>query len=240
MNPTTWDGSRRWLKEIADRRKELDRILQQSNDHLAPLQEPLHLNLGSHRAVRWYREEVYSDWLAWVVNQLGSDPEAVLRLFGVSMDSLGPRKKPRGRLYARREFPVPKGHDGQSGRLDLLIRDDDDQDVLVVEVKVTSAEAADTEKGAGYTKQLPDIPAVLLATDGVRNEYPGRFQLRRWRETCIALRREARRSIADGNTMLAAMMLVLASAAEANLLGYGESHWTLREAKEHIQESMEE
>jgi hypothetical protein len=61
-----------WFK--GQREALLDAILENSNKRLAPLCDPLTVNLGTHRWLRDEREKAYSDWFAWVNEQLPSSP----------------------------------------------------------------------------------------------------------------------------------------------------------------------
>jgi hypothetical protein len=48
----------------------LQELWAESNVRLAPLEDPLFVDLGLHRWLSNEREEAYSDWLEWVVKQL--------------------------------------------------------------------------------------------------------------------------------------------------------------------------
>src|SRR5262249_14371649 len=125
-------------------------LLERSNALLAPLADPLLTDFGVHQWLAKAREEVYSDYLKWIVEQLPT-PEHVFRLFGINA--------PTGMALCqenpmvKREVPVPQGHDGQSGRLDLVVRYGE-KALIVIEVKKTSAEVADTLKQRGYMQWI--------------------------------------------------------------------------------------
>jgi hypothetical protein len=59
----------------------LQEALVRSDKQLAPLHDPLALNLGEHRWLSTDREESYSDWLAWVL-QCSAGAAEILPLFG--------------------------------------------------------------------------------------------------------------------------------------------------------------
>jgi len=122
-------------------REELRRVLQQSDASLQPLSDPLTPNLGLNRWLAVEREESYSDWLAWVIQQLTTDQ--VLAVFGISRDSqaFDSRAKP----VVGRERPIA------GGRLDIKVTVGEDI-LLVIEVKKTSEQQAYTDKQKGYSK----------------------------------------------------------------------------------------
>jgi hypothetical protein len=69
-------------KALDDEAQEhLRKALDNSNAALAPLGEPLRLNLGKHRWLSADREESYSDWLAWILQ--GMSIIEILRLFAL-------------------------------------------------------------------------------------------------------------------------------------------------------------
>jgi hypothetical protein len=128
-------------------------LLQRSNALLAPLADPLLTDFGAHRWLATAREEVYSDWLKWIVEQLQT-PEYVFRLLGTD-DPTGIALCQQTPLTVKREVPVPQGHDGQSGRLDLVVRYAE-KALIVIEVKMTDAEDADTCKQRGYRQWIKE------------------------------------------------------------------------------------
>ena len=146
----------------------------------------------------------------------------MLRVFGIdppaefaSREDLDPE--------IHREFWVPSGHPGQTGRLDLLIGYGD-QALLAVEVKKGSAEEADTDKGAGYHQWLcqqpvPDRWGILLAVSAEEASYED-FRFVPWAKVCIELRRMAGELCEQKRAMVAAMVLAFVAAVEQNLLGF--------------------
>jgi len=101
-------------------RETLESLLNQSDQRLCPLIDPLRTDFAVHRWLANKREEAYSDWLAWVVRQVDK-PELVFQLFQISppadlsdWSSLAP--------IVEREVPVPAGRKDQSGRLDVVVR----------------------------------------------------------------------------------------------------------------------
>src|SRR5512147_1009431 len=60
----------------------LAEALDLSNQTFNPLADPLATDFGAHRWLSSEREEAYSDWLGWIVEQI-QDGGQVLRLLGV-------------------------------------------------------------------------------------------------------------------------------------------------------------
>ncbi len=197
----------------------LRRLLQQSQASLTPLGDPLLVDFGTHRWLSKAREEVFSDWLQWIVEQLRT-PEWVFQLFGI--DDPGSialcQDLP---LRVRHEVEIPQGHEGQQGRLDLVIHYAE-KVLIVVEVKKTGADQADTVKQRGYKSWMEVQPesykrAVLLVVEVEYEEYEG-FYPRRWRNLCIALRRIVPTLCRKQRLVVAAMILAFVGAVEQNLL----------------------
>ena len=99
--------------------------------------------------------------------------------------------------------------------------------VIVVEVKKTDADIADTEKQKGYWAWLQNQPetlkkAILLANGGCEESYD-QFRLITWADVCVELRRFASALCAQNELLLAAMILAFIGAVEQNLLGFSRS-----------------
>jgi hypothetical protein len=198
-------------------------VLRESGERLAPLGEPLLLDFGAHRWLSASREEAYSDWLAWIVEQSKElkGREAVFRLFGI--DASESACLPTTEDFAvEREVPVLLGHEGRAGRLDLLIWHGQ-RALIVVEAKTGSAEEADCAKHLGYVRSVKRQFAadhcyfVLLAVDGEKKDYYG-FRLRRWSQVCVELRKCAAEMCAARQILVAAMILGFVGAVEQNLM----------------------
>ncbi len=199
-------------------------LLQRSNALLAPLADPLLTDFGVHRWLATAREEVYSDWLKWIVEQLQT-PEYVFRLFGID-DPTAIALCQQTPLTVKREVPVPQGHDGQSGSLDLVVRYGG-QALIVVEVKMTDAEAADTDKQQGYMEWIKEQPEpkehqhpILLVVEAAKEDYKG-FAPKRWPSLCVVLRQIAQAFCKEPQRLvLAAMILAFVGAVEQHLLSF--------------------
>jgi hypothetical protein len=214
------DAAKETLKVEARR---LRGFLEESDRQLQPWGDPLTVDLGMHRWLADDREEAYSDWLAWVIEQIKL-PELAFRLFDVPYPS-----RSSGLSIAptvRRELVVPFGHAGHGGRLDLFI-DYKGLPLLVVEVKKEDAEQADQGKQEGYRRSLeekhPDraLCPILLVTSAEEATSEGDFVVRTWGEVCVQLRRMAAGELKHRVPPLAlALILAFVAAVEENLLGF--------------------
>jgi len=195
----------------------LRELLQRSSDRLK-FTDPLLCDLGLHRWLARDREEAYSDWLAWVLEQL-RDAAAVLRVLGVQspqLQSLGSEG-----YRVEREVYLKEGAPGYEGRIDLLIRfGKPERCLLGVEVK-TWDESYEKQRGylASLRARCPDAVGVLVAIPEVPSAILFGFQLCRWEKVALALRREVAKS--DGPDVIPAMMCGFIAAIEQNLLELG-------------------
>ncbi len=90
-----WDSAKRLIAsaKLLDEhaRRRLNGEMAASDAQLAPLRDPLTLNLGAHRWLSADREESNSDWLAWILQ--GMTAAEILPLFGrddqVKIDAFG-------------------------------------------------------------------------------------------------------------------------------------------------------
>jgi len=176
------------------------------------LRDPLVVDAGLNRWLREDREEAYSDWLAWILQQLTA--MEVFRILGID-DSELPVNAGSNKLSVEREYFI------SAGRLDLLLTLD--QSVLiVVEVKKSSAENAETAKQAGYFGWLHSQPhgyrkGLLLITDASEEDYE-QFSPIRWSDLCLRLRDLLLRLETNLDLVKKAMILAFVSAVETNLL----------------------
>lgn len=197
-------------------------LLEKSNRHLHPFEDPLRVDFGVHRWLRNEREEAYSDWLEWVVNHLPT-PGHVFRLFGIKDPAA--LNRCRGMPVVQREVTSPKGHVDQAGRLDIVIRWPGAA-LILGEVKTVTAEEADTDKHVGYSDWLEKQPeprlhkhAVLLAV-GMENENYGGFQTLSWGTLCVELRRMVPEIRSEKGMVVTGMTLAFIGAVEQNLLSF--------------------
>ena len=201
---------------------ELRGLLLGSNSRLAPLTEPLLSNFDLHRWLAEEREEIYSDWLEWVIKQLPT--------VGDVLDVLD-MPRPEGMtsdtpiaFSTKREKFVELPHWETFKKLDLVIHSPG-RVLVLIEVKKTSAEQADVAKQRAYAEWAEAQPErnkylVLLAKESERPEYH-KFQLRTYGGLCRALREKVRGLVQNRHMPIATGALVLAfvGAVEQNLLG---------------------
>ena len=191
----------------------LQNLLIVSERRLTPLEDPLTLQFELHRWLQNDREESYSDWLAWLFNALGT-PELIWPLlFGESPPSTVIESHLS--CTAEREVSVPEGHEGQSGRLDCVLRFGN-QALIVIEVKLGRAEFADTAKQAGYSNWLNaqdvgDRRAVLIVTDSEEARIE-QFSVLRWRDFCSRGRQLLPLLVQNDRVVLAALFAALLGA----------------------------
>lgn len=135
-------------------------------------------------------------------------------------------------------------------RLDIVIKYEGAV-LIVVEVKVTGADSAETAKQEDYFDWMNEQPepfrrAILVANDASMEEYK-KFRFVSWAHVCVELRRIAPRYI-SGRPIVAAMILAFVSAVERNLLNMSlpaleapAIAWMAQSAIfEHIKESLKE
>ena len=211
-------------------------LYKQSKALFFPLSDPLDVSIESHRQFDFSREEVYSDWLQWILEQL-QEPALIAEV-------LGSKGWPAdGNLWIDREQAVAYGFESQSGRLDLLIRDRN-RCLAVVEVKTRDYVAVDLEKHKGYMQSLgPDPEYIFVAVDH-RSFDLHQFRFISWADICIVLRRQATKRLAPEQILSTALILAFVGAVEQNLLKFDASDTAAARAfipamAEHLTRSME-
>jgi hypothetical protein len=214
----SWDSAHllvRSAKALGDfALQHLQEALAGSNSELAPLGEPLNLNLGKHRWLSADREESYSDWLAWILQGM-SGPDEILPLFARDDEVLEGLLGPSGTVHrevrsqhGRTDIEVPIGKRG----------------LLLIEVKVRNTGnelPLQLERYAQKVteKQVERPVLVLLGTDAPDPSLPRHnFTFTDWRSLCQRLRQYARRA-KEADLLRAATILIFCGAVEQNLLG---------------------
>jgi len=184
---------------------------------LFPLSDPLDARFPLHRQLSSDREEVYSDWLQWVLQQF-SDPRSLGRILG--SPNLARLANPEEPVSVDREITVEHGYAGQAGRLDLVLRQRSRR-LIVVEVKTRAYEDADLEKHAGYTESIDssETEFVFLAVNPPDTGLHG-FRFVSWAEVCVVLRSLARSRLGPDHVLSTALILAFVGAVEQNLLGF--------------------
>lgn len=194
---------------------ELRILLKQSDHRFDPLCDPLHADAGLNRWLRPAREEVYSDWLEWILTQI-KRPELILKVLKIGRPALI-------KAVRAQEMTVHREHVISGGRLDLVLHFGQ-QALIVIEVKTEPGEPTNTGKQIGYQTWIEQQKgyrckhSVLLAVDfGGDEDYHG-FTPLYWADFCIELR-----SLLPGiqrrlGNVKAAMMIAFVGAVETNLL----------------------
>jgi hypothetical protein len=195
-------------------------------------EDPLTLRFDLHRWLAADREEAYSDWLAWIANELAL-PELVGRLLlgnDIPAEILNCNK----RCVAEREKQFP------GGRLDCLFKFGDAV-LVVIEVKLTTAESADLGALPRY-KEWSDAQGHgfkflrLLVTDSKSQLYDG-FEVMKWKDVCANIRRLLPELVKRGRIVEAALCAAFVGAVEMNLLGLPSMKW-VGESEDEIVWSM--
>jgi hypothetical protein len=241
-NSTTWKSIRRWIelgeslpiigsesevewnhiqeflgdgeKILAIERKRMKELLKSSSDKFRPLCDPLQIEFGTHRWLAREREEAYSDWMKWILEQL-SDPRLVGKVLGVKDNSL---RRLSGEIKIGREVGI-EAIDGQRRRTDLDISFGR-TDTFRVEVKkgdagLVEADQLRAQECGEYFKHY-----VLIVSSGEVHDYTGSFTVRYWKDVCQELRRSVRRTRLKQKIVVNAMLLGFVGAVEQNLLGF--------------------
>jgi hypothetical protein len=198
------------LKPLAD-------AFDRSKKRLYPLSDPLDARFPLHRQLSSDREEVYSDWLQWVLQQF-SDPRSLGHVLG--SPNLARLANPEEPVSVDREITVERGYAGQAGRLDLVLRQRSRR-LIVVEVKTRAYAGSDLEKHAGYTESIdsPETEFIFLAVNPSDTDLRG-FRFVSWAEVCVALRAIARSRLGPDHVLSMALVLAFVGAVEQNLLGF--------------------
>ena len=192
--------------------------------------DPFSLPITLHRRFQGLNENDYSDWLAWVLQVLCQEVTDPIKLcerlfFGEMQQTvLNDKEVP----YIQREIPLKKGHEGQSGRADLMVLFKDNGLLRHIEVKVTPAESAKLGKHIGYVESLDEdykgfsIRHILLVTKSSRESHPvpGRdhsFTALTWAALCQRLRQVVQDT--KMTTLSASIAMLFCGLVEQQLLG---------------------
>lgn len=200
-------------------------LLELSSNKLKPFCDPLKVDLGVHKWLKGEKEPLYSDWLAWVIQQI-RDPREIFKLFSITdhCDDFAS-------LYPDviREKQVEKGHKDQGGRVDLLVQYKGFV-LIAIEVKLFDADSSDHQKNAGYYESIekkykstiPIRKFVFLVTGADFPEYHN-FKVVTWSDLCLRLRNYVLQN-KDCEHIVKAMILAFVGAVEHNLLKFSLSY----------------
>jgi Holliday junction resolvase-like predicted endonuclease len=201
----------------------LEEILAISDQTFSPLADPLSIEFGAHRWLSSEREESYSDWLGWILEQI-KDASQVLKLLGVHDEELL-RGCASENPIVKREFRIP------GGRLDLSVEFGKHL-LVIVEIKTKSFdEDAVLEQLKKYSRWAQNQPqstrCYFAAVESGEFACPEWIEPLPWRELTLRMRKQAwewirssKQQPRDGSDLIrAAMTLAFCGAVEQNLLG---------------------
>jgi hypothetical protein len=222
----SWDSAK-LLVERAERldqlaRRRLTAVFELSEKELAPLGEPLKLNLGTHRWLSADREESYSDWLAWILQ--GMSGSEIVTLFSLN-------EKCAGELTGTAES-VRREVRRDQDRTDVEVSFGG-QGFLLIEVKVKDVGTEISDQLQRYANKFTgrhNLLLVLLGTEAPEPEVKRcGFTFVRWETLCQRLRIYANQ-VKNSYMLRAAAILIFCGAAEQNLLGFSSEPRRLRAA----------
>lgn len=200
---------------------ELTEIVGESDKRLKPLGEPLAQRIGLNRWLAGAREEAYSDWLKWLFEEMNAGE--LVKVLSIHELSPSSEAQARERVHVARETVVEEGHEGQSGRIDLIL-ELGSWAVVTIEVKKGDAGSADPNTLRGYRKSVEDQfcskpKAFILLVSSSNEEGVEGFKVRRYDDICRNLRRLAI-SWLNHRLLASAIMLMVVAAIESNLLRF--------------------
>jgi len=210
-------------------KEETKTLLKESSNLLSPFQDPFCIDLSSNRWFAGHREEGYSDWLEWIIEQL-KEPRLIFKLLDIPDDEIMLKECEGIKPDVEREEWVEKGHEGQEGRLDITIRYPSKL-LIHVEVKTVSAEESDLDKNQGYIESVEnkyrgekEKRHRLLVTESQKTSYDYEFEGKKievlalkWADICIKLRNMVSEKQVK-EPLAASLILSFAGAVEQNLL----------------------
>jgi hypothetical protein len=206
--------------KLAAKESQMQQLLDRSDARLAPVLDPLRTDFALHRWLKGEREEAYSDWLAWTLQQVGSVAD-ILDVLDVANANLPTPALGLTAKITREKWVTLEGRP-PARRLDLLVQCDGTV-VAVVEVKVVSPEEADLDKDEYYWRwargKNPDAATLLLALEGDQ-EACQPFVLLTWARLCLNLRRLLPKIRQQRGVVAAALTAAFVGAVEQNLLDF--------------------
>ncbi len=197
-------------------RIQLRQLYNESRVRFSPLSDPLDVSFHLHRQLADSREEVYSDWFQWVLEYL-ADPKLIAEVLAMpeKVRQFGNAKEP---FYITREEKVEHGHQDQSERLDIVIR----QGVLklaVIEIKTRDYSDVDLLKHKGYSACVEaGTDLIFVAVNKPDSDLSG-FRFVAWADICMRLRKIAVTMLRPQRILSTALTLAFVGAVEQSLLG---------------------
>jgi hypothetical protein len=219
----SWDSATKLIGFLDDfgrsRMTLFQGLLNKSADFLVPLSDPLTCDLGLHDWLSPEREESYSMWLQWSLQQLES-----FELISEAIGLQGKVSRETEAIAVDREVHLSYRDELGHGRLDLLIRQESEI-LCIIEVKTKPFSDEDLEKHRAYSESpdiAPEANRIFIATDAEGFDLRG-FQFLSWSELCLRLRRLAPRVAARKGLLTTSLILAFVGAVEQNLLGLAHS-----------------
>ena len=220
-------------------------LLNQSNRSFSPLADPLNVDFDTHRWLAAEREEAYSDWLAWLLEQIG-DARQLLTLFDINDERIV-QSCASEKFGVRREVVIKDGR-----RLDVVINLGNDP-FLLIECKTkwfdedaVRDQLDDYGKWANDHQTLARRFFLAVETDGF--VCPDKFEFLPWRQIALRVRALVREWIhscqehgtSDRSLILSAMALAFSGAVEQNLLALSAKPqvFMARTTAEYLRESL--
>jgi len=221
LSPSAWHSAKALIRACQAMSEAesgpLVRMYKASKERMSPLSDPLDVQFPLHRQLSSSREEVYSDWLQWVLEQV-SDAHELGCILG--SQNLCQTADPHGRISVEREVPVEHGYTDQTGRLDLVVKQGS-RWLAVIEVKTRAYEDTDLKKHNGYRKSInsAETELIFLSVNPPSSD-PFGFRSLLWSDVCVTLRGIAPLRLERERLLATALILAFVGAVEQNLLGF--------------------
>lgn len=235
-NPLTYrlDGLRNLAKAGKAHRSYLVSLVTDWEDAItksgAIIADPLLIEFASNRWLAASREEAYSDWLAWILEQI-TDPSLVAELlFGLNSTEFAIFSGRRIKKIDR-EVWVPEGYTGSAGRLDCVLRFADA--LIVIEIKKFHDEGGATyAKHEGYANWLNRQSeathlklGLIIAHSPETSSVEDLFRYLDWRTVCQRGRSIIPKVCKSGekgdhskNVVIASLLATFIGSVEQNIL----------------------
>ena len=224
LSPPPWNAAldlTRICKEMSEAESgHFLQLYRGSKQRLLPLSDPLDARFPLHRQLSGSREEVYSDWLQWVLEQI-KDIQRIGRILrSPNLERFATSQEP---IRVEREVVVEHGYIGQTGRPDLVLKQGS-QLLAVIEVKTRAYEDSDLKKHEGYRESInsPDTELIFLAIDPPDSDSDlFDFRYLSWADVCVTLRAIAPSLLLEQKRVLGtALILAFVGAVEQRSLGF--------------------